>query len=240
MGIREWALSINPEDYDSIVLSPEEILQWFGDLDAAWMHDGDPKNPHAELTSGKCSNGFFDCMRVLCYPNLCEILARQLAKRFSEDKIVAVVKPKVDWVVSSSYAAITFGHEVAKALGAKFGFTEKDPTDPKKQKQVWQRFTIPKDSNIFQVEELITTSGTFHEVRRAVKEGNSEPVNFLPVVGTLIHRPPELPVDYDGTTVVSLVERQIWAVDQKDCSLCAAGSPRYRPKTHWKELTGKA
>lgn len=239
----------DPRYYDDKVLTPEEILGWFDICDAGWIHDGDSKKPHAELSGGKCSNAFFDCLRVFSYPSLCEILARQIVRKLENKLRIYYPKvdwvatffytgPKVDWVVSSSYAAITFGHEVAKALGAKFGFTEKDPTDPKKQ--VWQRFTIPKDSNILQAEELITTSGTFQEVRRAVREGNSEPVNFLPVVGTLIHRPPKLPVDYDGTTVVSLIERQIWAVEQKDCSLCAAGSPRYRPKTHWIELTGKA
>jgi len=211
----------------------EKVLDWFEKFDAVWMYDGDFRKPHAELTSGKCSNGFFDCMRVLCHPYINQELARHLIERLAEQESIM----KVDWVIGSPYAAITFSYEVAKILCAVHGFPEKDPTDPKKM--VWRRMTIPKDAVVLQVEELITTSRTFKEVRRAIEEGNAEPVNFLPVVATLVHRPPKLPVDYGDRKVVALVEKEIWAVEPEDCPLCKAGSSRYRPKTHWKELTGK-
>lgn len=231
---RRDLLTINPRDYDDRVLTPEEVLPWFDLCDAVWLHDGDPKKPHAELTSGLCSNGFFDCWRVLCYPNLSEILARQLARVLREKNV-----KYVDWVVGSPYAAITFSYEVARALGAVHGFAEKDPADPKGKRMVWQRVRIPAGFAVLQVEELITTSGTMTEVRRAIEEGNKEKVSFLPIVGALVHRPPSLPVDYGDRDVVALIERAIWAVDPKDCPLCKAGSVRYRPKTHWLELTGK-
>lgn len=217
-------------------LKETTILEWFEMHDAYWGHDGDPKKPHAELTSGMCSNAFFDCWRVLCQPDFNEFLARQLVRKLRAEGVT----DKVDWVVGSPYAAITFSYEVAKALGAIHGFAEKDPVDPQGKKMVWRRMAIPKGATVLQIEELITTSGTFKEVRRAVEEGNPEPVNFLPVVGALVHRPPKLPVDYGDREVIALVEKEIWAVDPSECDLCKAGSVRYRPKTHWKELTGKA
>jgi orotate phosphoribosyltransferase len=227
----------NPDDYKHEEVSEEQILNWFKMFDAAWEHDGNIKSPHAELSSGKCSNAFFDCMRVLCYPNISEILAYQLVKRLLSNGL----GEKIDWVVGSSYAAITFSYEVARKLSAKHGFTEKDPDDPKKQ--MWRRLTIPKGSVVLQVEELITTSNTFREVRRAIEEGNSEKVNFLPFIGTIVHRPPKLPISYtinsNPIKVVSLIEKEVWSVEPEKCPLCEAGSPRYRPKTHWKELTGK-
>lgn len=230
----------DPRHYDDKVLSPEDILSWFDVYDAVWVRDdSDPGAPHVELSGGKCSNGFFDCMRVLCNPKLCEILALQLVRKLKEAGI-----EKVDWVIGSPYAAITFSHEVAKGFNAVHAFTEKDPrvipTDPKRKGMLWQRMQIPKDVNVLQTEELITTSGTFTEVRRAVNQGNHEPIKWLPVVGTLVHRPPKLPVDYDGIEVVPLIETEVWAVEQKDCPLCKIGSPRYRPKGNWKKLTGKA
>lgn len=212
----------------------DEILYWFDLCDAAWVHDGDPKKPHAELTSGMCSNGFFDCMRVLKHPNLTEILAKQLTNKMVDQEI-----SKPDWVVGSAYAAITFSYEVAKALGAIHGFVEKDSADPKGKKMLWARMKIPTGAKVLQIEELITTSGTMTEVRRAVEEGNGETINFLPIVGALVHRPPKLPADYGDRKVVALIEKEVWAIDPKDCPLCKAGSPRYRPKTHWAELTGK-
>lgn len=230
----------DPRHYDDKILSAEEILGWFDVYDAVWMHDGRPESPHAELSGGKCSNGFFDCMRVLCNPKLCEILARQLVRKLKEAGI-----EKVDWVIGSPYAAITFSHEVAKGFNAVHAFTEKDPrvipTDPKRKGMLWQRMQIPKNAIVLQVEELITTSRTFKEVRWAVEKGNYEPIEWLPVVGTLVHRPPtKLPVTYDGIEIVSLVEVEIEVWTQEDCPLCKIGSPRYRPKENWAKLTGKA
>lgn len=231
-------IKLNPRDFDDKILTEEEILHWFDLCDAFWLHDGDAKKPHAELTSGMCSNGYFNCPEVLKHPNLNEILARQLVRLLRENGA-----GEVDWVIGSPYADITFSYEVAKALGAIHGFTEKDPIEPEKKRMLWERMTIPAKANVLQVEELTTTSGTFKEVRRAVIEGNPESVNFLPIIGILVHRPPKLPVDYkiDETKikVVSLIEKEVWAVDPSDCPPCKAGSKRLRPKTHWKELTGK-
>jgi len=233
---------LDPRDYEDKILAPEEILSWFDAEDAYWAYEGEPSptKAHAELTSGLCSDGFFDCLLVLRYPNIAEILGQQLFRRLTEGGWLRPEEVKVDWVVSSSYAAITFGHEVAKAFGAIFMLAEKDQSDPFGKKMSWRRMTIPAEAKVLQVEELITTSGTFKEVRRAVEEGNAiKPVNFISPVGALVHRPPKLPIEYDGRKVVAVIEKEIRAFDPKECPYCASGSRRYRPKTHWKELTGK-
>ena len=234
---REKSSWLNPRDFDNRVLTEEDILFQFSLCGAFWIHDGNPKKPHAELTSGLCSNGYVNCSKVFKKPFFTEILAQQLVQLLQKRGI-----GKVDWVIGSPYAGITFSYEVAKAFRATHGFTEKDPSDPKKKRMTWKRFSIPAEAKVLQIEELITTSGTFQEVRRAILEGNSEPVNFLPIVGTLIHRPPKLPINYkiDGEEikVISLVEKLMWAVDPSECPLCKALSVRYRPKNHWAELTG--
>ncbi len=212
-------------------LSSEELVKIFEVCGAIWLHDGDPKRPHAELTTGFCSNGFFNCGLVLRYPNLCEIMADQLFRR-----LLKVEQP--DWVIGSPMAAITLSYAVARIFGAIHGFAEKNPEDPKKM--LWKRDRIPAGAKVLQVEELVTTSHTFREVRRAIQEGNGEPVEFLPVVATLVHRPLKLPADYGDLKVVALVEREVWAAKPEECQLCQAGSKRLRPKTHWAELTGQS
>lgn len=225
----------NPRHYVDKILTEKEILDCFDACDAVWVYDvSNLKAPHAELTSGKCSNAFFDCMRVLRYPNLCEIFGFQLVRKLKE-----AGREKVDWVIGSPYAGITFSHEVAKGFDAIHAFPEKDPSDPEKKRMLWRRMQIPKNAIVLQAEELITTSGTFKEIRRAVEQGNFDTVNWLSIVGALVHRPPKLPVSYDGIEIVSLVETEVWAVEQKDCPLCAVGSPRYKPKANWAKLTGK-
>lgn len=232
---REALLNINPIEFDETPLSPEMILLWFSILDAGWIHDNDPKHPHAKLTSGKCSNGFFDCLRVLRHPNLNEVLAKQLVAKLKEQ---GISDKDVDWVVGSPYAGITFSYEVAKAFQAVHGFAEKQLSSGGRR-MIWPRssMAIPKGARVLQVEELITTSKTFQKVRKAIEEGNQEPVEFLSVVGALIHRPPHLPADYDGRRVVAAVEKEIWAVESQNCPLCRQGSERLEPKTNWPRLT---
>lgn len=218
-------------------LSQEQILEWFRWADAYWGYEGDPSpaKPHAELSSGLCSDGYFDCPRLLSHPDVVEVLGTEAAFRLR-----ATTNGRIDWVVSSAYSAITFGHEVAKALGARFANVEKDPADPAQKRMLWRRLSIPPDSRVLQVEELITTVGTTDEVKRAVQEGNeAKNLRFLSPVVTLVHRPPSLVAAASKRNIVALVEKEIWAVPPAECLLCKAGSPRFKPKTHWAELTGK-
>lgn len=226
---------LNPRKFWNIIIPEKDILSWFDECDAAWIHSGDPKMPHAELTSGLCSNGFFDCRRVLKYPNVCEILADQLASKI---RMLEGINPgQVDWVIGSPYSGITFSYEVARTLKARHGFCEKDLKDPKKM--VWKGETIDENAKVLQAEELITTSGTFKEIRRAVLEAHQKPPQFYSFIAALIHRPPKIVDDYDGLRVVGLIEKEIWAVEQSQCHLCMGGSKRVRPRANWKELTGK-
>lgn len=222
-----------PGWYDDKVLSPKEILNWFDLYECGWVHDGNPKSPHAELSGGLCSGGYFNCRELFNKnPRLCAIFAGQIVRKLKE---AGIEKPDV--VVGSSYSAITVSYEVAKILGISHGFTEKDPINPKEQ--VWNG-SIPEDSKVLQIEELITTLGTTMKVRRAVAAKNYSSVEFLPYVGTIIHRPSILPADYGDMEIIALVETEVWALEQKDCPLCKIGSPRYLPKGNWTKLTGRA
>ncbi len=175
-------------------------------------------------------------MKVLRYPSVAEILGRQLGRKIKHYGIV-----DVDWVISSPYAAITFGHEVAKELDAIFMFCTKDPSDPKGKKMLWGRMQIPEGSKVLQAEELITTSFTFREIRRAVEADNPHPVHFYPEVGALVHRPEKLPIEYDGRTVIAEIETVIQNFDpgETTCPYCAESSEAVRPKENWARLTGR-
>ena len=214
-------------------MTEQEILGFYQKAGAVWFfnYNGDPKAPHAELTSGLCSDGYVNSAPVLSDPPTVQILGFWMTQRLAKRNV-----GKVDWVVGSAYAAITFSFEVARQLGARHGFVEKDPANPKKM--VWNRLTIPGNAEVLQCEELITTLGTTMEVRRAVDEGNPEPVRWLPDVATAIHWPNK----FQGglIDVISLVAREVQSWKPEECPLCAAGSPRLRPKQNWAELTGKA
>src|SRR5438105_10909896 len=73
---------------------------------------------HFRLTSGLHSNEYLQCALVLQHPPIAERFGGELAAHFS----------KCDIVVSPAIGGLIIGHEVAKALGARFLFTERDPS----------------------------------------------------------------------------------------------------------------
>ena len=211
-------------------MSQEEVTHILQLCDAVWLHPGDPSAPHADLHSGKCSDGFVDVLRALRFTNICSILAEQLVKKFGK---LGLGGQKIDWVIGSDHAGAVFSHSVAEILRAQHDFTEKGPN----KTQLWQRFAIDPDEVVLQVEELITTTDTLQAVRRGIREGNSHSVKFVPVVGTLVHRSGIY--EFEGSPIVYLAHYDINVWEPADCSLCARGSKRLKPKANWAELTGK-
>jgi len=219
-------------DIDDRLMTAPETNHIFRLCDSLWLHSGNPADPHAELTPGKCSNGFVDVLRTLCYTNLCELFAYQINLRLRRD----IHSPR-RWVVGSDHAGAAFSHSVAIWLNAKHDFTEKGPN----KAQLWQRFTIEPDEVVIQVEELITTTSTLRAVREGIRKGNSkQPVNFAPFAATLVHRSNEYEIE--GSPIIHLVHYDIDVWDGPEtCPLCKQGSKRLRPKhsAEWAELTGK-
>lgn len=207
----------------------EHMLKLVGGF---WLHNGDPAAPHAELTSGKCSDGFINVLLLLKYPRVCWLLAEDLATNFLESGL-----RKPDWVIGSDHAAATLSYEVARQLGAMHAFTEKRQEDGKKY-QDWKRETIAPDELVLQVEELVSTTSTLQQVRNGIISGNAHPVRFADISLCLVHRSPDF--EFAGKPIDYLFHYDIQAWEQDKCPLCAGGSKRLRPKQHWAELTGAA
>ncbi len=209
-------------------MAPEELRHIFETCDALWLHSGDPKDPHAELTSGRCSNGFIDTLRVLRYANLCEIMAGQLVRKLGRE-----YGENVDWVVGSDHAGATLSFAVAAQLLAQHDFTEKGES----KTQVWKRFAIQPDEVVLQVEELITTTGTLQAVREGIRAGNSHPILFAPLSLALIHR--SSIYQFEGAPIVYMAHYNVDSWVPEECPLCAVGSERIRPKQNWERLVGR-
>jgi orotate phosphoribosyltransferase len=156
-GIEQF-VDIVPEFFDKAPIMPEEFEHLAKIAKAFWLHSGDPKNPHAELTSGKCSNGFIDTLRLLRFSSICQSLADALARRIDSHDLMGENIP--DWVIGSDHAGAVFSQNVAQYWSAQHDFTEKGEA----KSQNWRRFTIEPPEYVLQVEELMTTSGTLAEV----------------------------------------------------------------------------
>ena len=209
----------------------EDYIELFKICNAIWMYNG--KGPHALLTSGLHSNGYADCSQVLKFSNLRDILAQRMV----EEVLLPVTgsKIEIDYVVSSSMAAIAAGDGVAVYLGVIFAYCEKVSGV-----QRLKRFDIPSGAKVLQVEELITTMKTTRQVTKAVISKNKK-VEFVRdkngkiVVLTLIHRPEKL-LEYPDYRVLPLIELEIHNWTPEECPLCRSGSRALKPKPNWKEF----
>ena len=152
-------------------------------------------------------------------------------------------------VIGSSYAALCLAHDVGRLLRAEStGFTEKGPEveegGKKRKTQVWDRFAIRPGKVVLNVEDLVTTSSTCVEVRRGIREGNAnkfgvaEPVQFAPLLATVVNRSPD--EKFEGAPIFCVARYNMGQWTPDECPLCQQGSPLIeRPKKQWKELTGR-
>src|SRR5258708_7093582 len=106
---------------------------------------------HFRLTSGLHSDEYLQCALVLQHPKIAEAFGRELASR---------VGP-ADVVVSPAVGGLIIGHEVARALGARFIFTERDAAG----KMTLRRgFSVRPGETAVVIEDVITTGGSTREV----------------------------------------------------------------------------
>src|SRR6185295_14557636 len=75
---------------------------------------------HFRLTSGLHSSEYLQSALVLQHPELAERLGRELAGSMPKGQVVA----------SPAIGGLIIGHEVARAMGARFLFTERDAAGP--------------------------------------------------------------------------------------------------------------
>ena len=247
IGSRQGLMLLNHREFEyRDPLSNEEFNHVFTLCEAKWIHNGDPKMPHAQLTAGNCSNGFVDVMRVLHYPNLCEIMAIQMAHVFEQALMANPNLPRWErgnrnWIIGSDHAAAVFSQRIAARLMARHDFPTKGPDkklpDGSTEKtQIWKRLEIQPDEMVLQVEELVTTTATLEAVRKGIVNASKDPVNFFPQVMTLVHRSPQK--DFYGFPILYVRHYDIESWKPDKCPLCAKGSKRIKPKENWAELNG--
>jgi len=185
-------------------LSRDQYLELFRKSKA--LLDG-----HFLLTSGKHSAQYMQCAQVLQYPDRASILAEGIAASFYDMGIETVIGPAT--------GGILVAHEVAKALGARALFTERENGIM----SLRRGFTLSPGERVLVVEDVITTGGSVREVLAVVRELEAIPVG----VGILVDRTGGT-VDF-GVPMASLIQLHIQAYDALECPLCAQGMPAIKP-----------
>lgn len=166
---------------------------------------------HFLLTSGRHSNQYMQCAQVLQYPHYAARLAENLAGAFEGEKVQTVIGPAL--------GGILVAHEVARALGVRALFTERENGIMRLRRG----FTLSPGEKVLVVEDVITTGGSVREVLEVVRENEALPVG----VGVLVDRSGGR-VDF-GLPLSSVIQLEIESYLSGECPLCAEGIPFVKP-----------
>ena len=171
---------------------------------------------HFRLTSGLHSSQYLQCALVLQYPDDAEKLAQKLAAELARRAGV-----KIELVVSPALGGLIIGHEVARALGTRFLFTERDAAT--KKMALRRGFTVTPGEKVVVVEDVITTGGSTHDVVDVFRSAGAD----VRAAGSIIDRSGGQAAV--GTPRAALVTLDVATYDPAACPLCQAGTPAVKP-----------
>jgi orotate phosphoribosyltransferase len=171
---------------------------------------------HFRLTSGLHSAEYLQCALVLQYPTAAEKLGRLLAEELRQ-----CVPGGTKLIVSPALGGLIIGHEVARAMGARFLFTERDPNT--KEMALRRGFTVSPGEPALVVEDVITTGGSTQDVIEVWTAAGAKVL----AAGSIIDRSGGHA--NVGVPRVSLATLQVAAHYPDKCPMCALGIPVVKP-----------
>ncbi len=166
---------------------------------------------HFELTSGRHSDTYVQCARVLEDPALTTRLAEAIVAALPQDA-------GIDLVAAPAVGGIIIGFAVAQALGVRFIFSEREQGTMRFRRA----FEVPEGARVLVVEDVVTTGGSVAEVVDLVRAAGGDAV----AVASIIDRGGPKSFDVPPYTLLRL-EVASWAPDK--CGLCASDVPIYSP-----------
>ncbi|MDR2183346.1 MAG: orotate phosphoribosyltransferase [Clostridiales bacterium] len=160
---------------------------------------------HFLLTSGRHSDRYMQCAKILQSPAYATELVSHLHNAFKDDA--------VDIVISPAVGGIVIGYELARQLGATSLFAERENG----VMTLRRGFAIPKGARVVVAEDVITTGGSVREVIDIVKNAGG----VLAGVALLVDRSGG-GIDFGAKTVAAYTTA-VTSYEADNCPICAAG-----------------
>ena len=127
---------------------------------------------HFILTSGRHSASYFQCAKVLQYPEHLQLFANEIVNYFRDLSI--------DLVISPAVGGIVLGTEVGRQLNVQTIFTERESG----VMTLRRGFEILAGNNVLVIEDVVTTGGSVQEVMNVAIKADANIVG----VGVLVDR----------------------------------------------------
>lgn len=167
---------------------------------------------HFMLSSGLHSKNYLQAALVLQYPKKAELLCKELAEKFKDEKIDVVIGPAL--------GGITLSYELARSLNARSIFSER--VDGKMTLR--RSFDLKEGEKVLIAEDVITTGGSVEEIVSLVKLKNAH----LAGIAALVDRSSNKE-KFKDLGFKSLLKLDIKTYPPEDCPLCKEGLPLIKP-----------
>jgi len=168
---------------------------------------------HFLLTSGKHSPTFLQCSQLMQYPEHTETIVKALAEKFKGTDAEVVVGPAMGGIILS--------YEMARHLGLKAMYAEKDGTGY----MVFRRgFKLAPGTKVLIVEDALSTGGSVKKVMDACKAAKLDIVG----IGVLVDRSAGKVILHENQH--ALLSMEVPAYDPEDCPICEQGLSLTHPK----------
>ncbi len=185
-------------------VTAESVLDTFRRLGA--LLDG-----HFRLTSGLHSPGYLQCALVLQHPREAEACGAALAERLRGQAPQAVVSPAIGGIV--------IGQEVARALGVRAIFAERQDG----RLALRRGFSLQPGEKVLVVEDVVTTGGSTRETIEVARAQGAQVTGAAAIIDRSGGQQ-NLDVPFSALATIALPTYQPEA-----CPLCAQGTPAIKP-----------
>ncbi len=175
-------------------------------------------NGHFLLTSGRHSSQYFQCALVLQYPEYNKLICGLIADHFRNFEIDAVISPAIGGIV--------VGQEVARQLGKKSFFAERE----EKILSLRRGFQIEEQKKYLVCEDVVTTGGSVFEVMNIIKNNGG----IVAGVGYIVDRNNNK-VNF-GVPQFSTLQLEVVSYAPEDCLLCRQNIPIVKPGSRQDKL----
>ncbi|OGU72459.1 MAG: orotate phosphoribosyltransferase [Ignavibacteria bacterium RBG_16_34_14] len=166
---------------------------------------------HFLLTSGHHSNVYFQCAKVLQYPEYAEKICGLISDHYHSTEIDTVIAPAIGGII--------VGQEVARQLNKRSIFAERED----KTLSLRRGFSLEKGEKVLVCEDVVTTGGSVFEVIDIVKNYGAEVVG----VGYIVDRSNgKVNFSYPQFSTIKL---DAISFSQEECPLCKEGIELVKP-----------
>lgn len=166
---------------------------------------------HFQLTSGLHSTHYLQCARVLQHPDEAAALGHAIAEHYRDARIKTVTAPAIGGII--------IGHEVARALDARFIFTEREAG----VMTLRRGFTVREGERILVVEDVITTGGSTRETIHALNAHSAHVIGAASIIDRSDNK-----ADV-GIPRIALATLDVPIFDPANCPACRRGETAIKP-----------